>query len=75
MSENLIQLEYRPGDEVVIRIKSPKLHMLSDPAQGHLTNARREIMMALRDMLDSALEKSGKSKGEVKTRKRKIVVE
>lgn len=74
MSENIVQMEYKPGEELVIRIKSPKLDMLPGPAKEHLAAARKEIMMALRDMLESSLAKGSKSP-ETKTKRRKIVVE
>jgi hypothetical protein len=77
MSDSLFEVEYHPDNEVVIRIKGPSLHMLPDPAKGHLTAARREIMLALREMLDKSLEKNDKmAEGTKKTtKKRKIIVE
>ena len=77
MSDSLFEVEYHPDDEIVIRIKNPGLHLLPDPAKGHLAAARKEIMLALRDMLDKNLEKNDKMAEGINktTKKRKIIVE
>lgn len=64
MSDTILEVEHRPGKEVVLRFKSPRLWGLPDTTRQHLLAARKEILLALRDMLDRAIEmreKSGKA--------------
>lgn len=73
MSDSLFELEYHPGQEVVLRFKYPKMNLLPEATKGHLMAARKEILIALRDMLDAAVEKAPEKKEPAK-RKRKIEV-
>ncbi|MBA7623877.1 hypothetical protein ES703_31276 [subsurface metagenome] len=64
MSDTILEVEHRPGKEVVLRFKSPRFRGLPDTTRQHLLAARKEILLALRDMLDRAIEgreKSGKA--------------
>jgi len=69
MSDSIFEVEYHPGEEVVLRFKSPKFRGLPDSTRQHLSVARNEVLLALRSMLDRAIEKAEKS-GETKGRKR-----
>ena len=70
MSDSIFELEHRPGEEeVVLRFKLPKLKGLPEPTKQHLSVARKEILLALRGMLDKAIEKAEES-GETKGKKR-----
>ena len=69
MSDSIFEVEYHPGEEVVLRFKSPKLRVLPEPTKQHLSAARKEMLLALRGMLDWAIEKAEES-GETKGRKR-----
>ena len=69
MSDSIFEVEYHPGEEVVLRFKSPKFRGLPDSTRQHLSVARDEVLLALRSMLDRAIEKAEKS-GETKGRKR-----
>ena len=73
MSDSLFELEYNPGEEVVLRFKYPKMKLLSEETKGHLVTARKEILMALRDILNAAVEKAPDAEQPTK-RKRKIEV-
>ncbi len=74
MSDSLFEMEYHPGEEVVLRIKYPKMrHLLPTETRGHLATARKEILLALRDMLSAAVEKETEEEAPPK-RKRKIEV-
>ena len=57
MSDNPFQFEYHPDGEIVIRLKSPR-HLMPEAMQGHLEAAGKEMLLALRDMLDKAIEKT-----------------
>ena len=73
MSDSLFELEYHPGEEVVLRFKYPKMNLLPEETKGHLATARKEILMALRDILNAAVEKAP-GKEQPAKRKRKIEV-
>ena len=71
MSDSFFEVEYRPGKEVILRFKSPSVRVLSDTTKEHLSASGREMLLALRSMLDKAIEgteESSKSKGRKKTK-------
>jgi len=73
MSDTIFEVEHRPGEEVVLRFKSPKFRLLPDSTRQHLRSARKEVLLALRDMLDKTIERT-EEPGE-KKRKTKIEVQ
>ena len=73
MSNSIFEIEHRPGEEVVLRFKSPKFRLLPDSTRQHLRSARKEFLLALRDMLDKTIERA-EEPGE-KKRKTKIEVQ
>ena len=74
MSDSIFEVEYHPGEEVVLRFKSPKFRGLSDSTRKHLSAARREVLLALSSMLDRAIEKT-EEPGGTKGRRSKIKVQ
>jgi len=71
MGDSIFEVEHRPGEEVVLRFKSPKFRGLPDSTWQHLLAARKEMLLALRSMLDEAIErteKSTKAKGKRRTK-------
>ena len=69
MSDSIFEVEYRPGKEVVLRFKSPDIRVLSDTTREHLSAAGKEMLLALRSMLDRAIE-GAEEPSKSKTRKR-----
>ena len=69
MSDSIFEVEYHPGEGVVLRFKPPKVRGLPDSTRQHLLIARKEMLLALRSMLDKAIEKT-EEPGETKGRKR-----
>ena len=75
MSESLFELQYFPGEELVLRIKLPDMKkMVPDDAKEHFWTARKEMLMAIRGMVDVAAAKAEeyakpkKAKGSKKTK-------
>lgn len=69
MSDTIFEIEHRPGEALILRIKSPKLKLIPEPARKHLKTARKEMMLALRSMMDTAIgeqEEKEKPKGKTK---------
>lgn len=75
MGEKVFECEWTAGEEIVFRIRRPGLEMLSPEVRGHLLSARKEMLMAVRNLIDAALagiqEKEQKQK---KTRRTEIRV-
>ena len=69
MSDSIFEVEYHPGEEVVLHFKSPKFWGLPDSTKQHLLVARKEVLLALRSMLDRAIERM-EEPGETKGRRR-----
>ena len=68
MGEKIFECEYKPGEEIVFRFRPPKMHGMPEASKEHLRAARREMLLALRDFINEALERSepAKPKGPTK---------
>jgi len=75
MSDSIFEAEHRPGEEWVLRFKSPKFHGLSDSTRQHMLAAQKEILLALRSMLDGAIERTERSSQAKKRKRTKIEVQ
>jgi len=56
----------------VLRFKLPTLTVDSEPVSGHLKQARKEVLLAIRNLLDKAIEET-EEKSKPKARKEKEV--
>jgi hypothetical protein len=54
--EHGIELEQGEGDEYVLRFRMPKIKIIPEPTGGHLKQAKREALLAVRSLLDKAIE-------------------
>ena len=75
MAERIFGIEYQPGEEVVLRFKVPGLSVMPEATKGHFRMAHREMLLALRSLLDKAIERAEeaektKTKTKTKTKKR-----
>lgn len=71
MSDSIFEVEHRPGEGLVLRFKWPKCEGLPDSTRQHLLTANKEMLLALRSVLDKAIEKTEeteKAKGRKKTK-------
>ena len=75
MSDTVLEVEHRPGEEIVLRFKSPKFWGLPDPTKRHLLAARKEMLLALRDMLNRAIERTEKFEEAKKKKRTKVEVQ
>jgi len=75
MSDSIFEVEYHPGEEVVLRFKPPKFRGLPDSTRQHLLVARKETLLALRSMLDKAIEKMEEPGETGRRKKNKIEVQ
>ena len=75
MTERVFEVEYHPGKEVVLRFKAPRLSVMPEATRGHFRTAHKEMLLALRSLLDKAIEGAeGAEKTKAKKRT-KIEVE
>ncbi len=75
MAEKFFECEYSPEEGFSLRIRRPALHALFPEARGHLLEARKETLLAVRSMVDMALERLEEKEGARKRRRRRIEVE
>ena len=75
MSDSIFKVEYRPGKEVVLRFKSAKLQVLPDSTRQHLLAGSREALLALRDFLDRAIERTEQPDKAPRQKKTRVKVQ
>jgi hypothetical protein len=57
MAEELFECEWTPEGEIILRIKKPGLGVLTPEVRAHMLGARKEVLSALRSLIDAALDK------------------
>jgi hypothetical protein len=72
MIGGMIEWEHHPGEEFVLRFKPPLGKIAPDEVRAHAKAARKEILMALRSLIDAAI---AGSEEEEKKHPTKIEVE
>ena len=79
MAESPFEIHYSPGKELILKVKSPMVsELIPEDVRQHYWKARKEMMMALRGILDKAIEKvdeKSKPKASRKKKKTKIDIE
>jgi hypothetical protein len=75
--DDMVKIEYKPGNEMVITIKSPFGKIIPDQAQKEFAAARTEFLTAVRDTLSKYLASCPpvEKKAQAAARNRKIKVE
>ena len=75
MAEKIFEIEHHPGEEVILRFKAPALSILPEATRGHLRTAHKETLLALRSLLDKAIEQTEKAEKTKAKRRTKIEVQ
>jgi hypothetical protein len=75
MLSGSIEWEHRPGEGVILRFKPAPGKILPDEARGHVRAARKEMLLALRSLVDAAIVREEKAEKKVEKRRTKIEVE
>ncbi len=57
MAEKLFECEWTPEGEIILRIKKPGLGLLTPEVRTHMLGMRKEMLSALRSIIDAALDK------------------
>ena len=55
--ERPFEYEYRPGEELVLRFRSPLIDLLPTEVHEHLVAGRRELLLAMRSFVDAAISR------------------
>ena len=62
--EQGLELEHKEGGEYVLRFRVPQIKINSDPTGGHLKEAKKEILLAVRNLIDKAINIEEEKGGE-----------
>ena len=54
--EQGLEVERGEGGEYILRFKAPQVDLGSDLTGGHLKEARNEILLAVRSLIDKAID-------------------
>jgi len=50
-----LEIEHEEGGEFVLRFKAPQVKLDSDLTGGHLKEAKKEVLLAVRSLIDKAI--------------------
>lgn len=56
MSHSLLEFERLPEDGFVVRVRAPRFLMVPAESRQHVRVALKEMLLALRGLIDSAIE-------------------
>ena len=62
--EHGIELERAGEGEYVLRFRIPQIKISPDPTGGHLKQAKREVLLAVRSLIDKAIKTEEEKSGE-----------
>lgn len=75
MAEKIFEIEHHPGEEVILRFKAPMFSILPEATRGHLRTARKEVLLALRSLLDKEIERVEKAEKTKAKRRTEIEIQ
>lgn len=75
MGEKIFEVERVSEEEIILRLRTEKLKLLPDPTKAHLRIAGRELLLALRTLVDATAESLERKKEEKGKKRTKIEVE
>ncbi len=53
--EHGLEFEHEEGGEYILRFKTPQFKLDSDLTGGHLNEAKKEVLLAVRNLIDKAV--------------------
>ena len=75
MLSGSIEWEHRPGEGLILRFKPPLGKIVPDETRGHVRAARKEMLLALRSLVDAAIVREEEAGKKAEKRRTKIEVE
>ncbi len=58
MTDKVFEVEYHPGEEIILRFKVPNLSVVPEATKSHFRTAHKEMLLTLRSLLDKAIERA-----------------
>lgn len=55
MAPSILDYEYKPGDELVLHFHMPRMRLLPQEARNHWLESQKEMLLAMRSLLDAAI--------------------
>ncbi len=69
MGQRIFEIEHQPGEQFVLRFRPYALCWLPEETRSHIFGARKEMLLALRSIIDRAIERvEEREKSEAKSR-------
>jgi hypothetical protein len=75
MLSGSIEWEHRPDEGLILRFKPPLGKIMPDETRGHVRAARKEMLLALRSLVDAAIVREEEANKKAGKRRTKIEVE
>ena len=75
MAERIFEVEYKPGEEVVLRIRPTKFPVFPESARSHFWATQKEGLLTLRSLIDAAIERAEKAEKVKEKGPQKVEVE
>jgi hypothetical protein len=74
MLSGSIEWEHRPGEGLILRFKPAFAKAVPDETRSHVRLARKEMLLALRSLVDAAIVRVEEAEKKTKKRRTKIEV-
>lgn len=75
MAERIFEIEHEPGEELIFRIRTGSFPAFPEAARSHFWAAQKEGLLALRSLIDAAIEQTERAEKPRKKEPRKVEVE
>jgi hypothetical protein len=75
MSDTIFEVEYKAGEEVVVRIRLAKFPAVPPQARSHFRIAQEEGLPTLRSLIDAGIERMDKAESSKEKKRERVSVE
>ena len=75
MSDRILEVEHKPGEEVVIRIRTAEFPPVPPQTRSHFRAAQKEGLLTLRSLIDVAIERMDKAESSKEKKRERVKVE
>ena len=75
MPSGSIEWEHCPEEGLILRFKPPLRKIVPDETRGHVRAAHKEMLLALRSLVDAAIVREEEAEKKADKRRTKIEVE
>ncbi|MEW6033441.1 MAG: hypothetical protein AB1603_01135 [Chloroflexota bacterium] len=75
MEEKILEITHVPGEEIVVRFRPCYMRQMPTAARQHLRTARKEMLLAMRNLIDVVLESTEARERKGRKARTKVEVE